>query len=135
MNFSKIITYCIYHFQGDILRAEGREEQEAIAAENERKRLEDEKRHKDAFVDTIKGVVLLKNLKTRKESEERKIEKLILSKESGALSLKQQYEKDISSLGDQIHHLGMVLNKMLVIVTIFCHKNFQQKFDISKLKI
>ena len=127
MNFSKIITYCIYHFQGDILRAEGREEQEAIAAENERKRLEDEKRHKDAFVDTIKGEVLLKNLKTRKESEERKIEKLILSKESGALSLKQQYENDISSLGDQIHHLGMVLNKMLII-TIFCHKNFQQTF-------
>ena len=94
-------------YQGDIIKAEGREEQDAIALEKERQRLADEKRHADAFVDTIKGSVLLKNLKKRNEQQERRIEKLILTSQSGAISLKKQYETDISSLGDQIHNLGL----------------------------
>ena len=38
--------------QGDILRAEGREEQEAIAMEKKRLKSAAEKLHRDAFVDT-----------------------------------------------------------------------------------
>ena len=57
---SEFSRYVQLHFQGDILRAEGREEQDAIMQEKERKRLADDKRHKDAFVDTVKGNVLLR---------------------------------------------------------------------------
>ena len=32
---------------------------------------------------------------------------MILTSQSGALSLKQQYEKDISDLGNEIHFLGL----------------------------
>ena len=45
--------------QGDILRAEGKEEQEGINLEKTRLRLAAEKRHRDAFVDTVKGDILL----------------------------------------------------------------------------
>ena len=55
-----VFAHNYIHFQGDILRAEGREEQDAIIQEKERKRLADDKRHKDAFVDTVKGNVLLR---------------------------------------------------------------------------
>ena len=57
-------------------------------------------------MDTVKGSVLLKNLKKRNEQQERRIEKLILTSQSGAISLKKKYETDISSIGDQIHNLG-----------------------------
>ena len=69
--------------------------------------LEAEKRHRDAFVETVKGTVLLDNLKNRNLGMEAQIEKLILSKNSGTESLKQQYEKDISELGETIHNLGL----------------------------
>ena len=46
-------------------------------------------------------------MKKRNEQQERRIEKLILTSQSGAISLKKQYETDISSLGDQIHNLGL----------------------------
>ena len=38
---------------------------------------------------------------------ERKINNYIVNKSSGGLSLKGQYEKDISELGDKIHILGL----------------------------
>ena len=96
-----------FTFQGDILRAEGREEQEAIALEKKRLQLAAEKRHRDAFVDTVKGDVLLQNLKNRNAKMEKIINEMILSKSSGALSLKEQFESDISALGEKIHELGL----------------------------
>ena len=69
--------------------------------------LEAEKRHRDAFVETVKGEVLLENLKKRNAGMEKQIENLILSKSSGTNSLKEQYEKDISDLGETIHNLGL----------------------------
>lgn len=89
------------------MRTEGREEQEAIALEKKRLLLAAEKRHRDAFVDTVKGDVLLENLKRRNAVMERKITALILNKSSGTVSLKEQYEADISQLGDKIHELGL----------------------------
>ena len=38
---------------------------------------------------------------------EKQIENLILSKSTGTSSLKEQYEKDISELGETIHNLGL----------------------------
>ena len=58
-------------------------------------------------MDTVKGSVLLRNLKKRNEQQEKRIEKLILTSQSGAISLKKQYETDISSIGEQIHNLGL----------------------------
>jgi len=69
--------------------------------------LDAEKRHRDAFVETIKGEVLLANLKSRNANMEKQIENLILSKSTGTSSLKEQYEKDISELGETIHNLGL----------------------------
>ena len=69
--------------------------------------LEAEKRHRDAFVETVKGEVLLANLKNRNSGMEKQIDSLILSKSSGTNSLKEQYEKDISELGETIHNLGL----------------------------
>ena len=66
-----------------------------------------EKRHRDAFVDTVKGDVLLRTLKKKNSDMERKINNYIVNKSSGGLSLKGQYEKDISELGDKIHILGL----------------------------
>lgn len=75
--------------------------------EKKRLLLAAEKRHRDAFVDTVKGDVLLRNLKKRNAAMERKITELILNKSSGTISLKEQYEADISQLGDKIHELGL----------------------------
>ena len=41
--------------------------------------LEAEKRHRDAFVETVKGEVLLANLKNRNSGMEKQIDSLILS--------------------------------------------------------
>ena len=41
------------------MRAEGREEQEAIAQENLRLKLEAERRHRDAFVETVQGKIMV----------------------------------------------------------------------------
>ena len=66
-----------------------------------------EKRHRDAFVDTVKGDVLLQNLKKRNDKMEKIINEMILNKSSGGLSLKEQFESDISALGEKIHELGL----------------------------
>ena len=56
---------------------------------------------------SIKGDVLLKNLKKRNAKMEEKINSLIINKNSGGISLKDQYETDISALGNKIHQLGL----------------------------
>lgn len=75
--------------------------------EKKRQELVSQKRFRDAFVETIKGRVLLTNLKWKNPKMEGNMEKLIMTPGSGALSLKQQYETEVSALGDNIHQLGL----------------------------
>ena len=58
-------------------------------------------------VKIVKGEVLLRNLKIRNARMETKINDMILNKNSGGLSLKEQFESDIASLGEKIHNLGL----------------------------
>ena len=67
-----MIFVFFFKLQGDILRAEGKEEQEGINSEKTRLRLAAEKRHRDAFVDTVKGDILLGKISERVSCEEYK---------------------------------------------------------------
>ena len=96
--------------QGDIFRAEGREEEERTARDKWQAKIESERRHKAAFVESIRGPVLLKNLLSgsRNQTAESELHARIFSGKNqgnGALSLREQFEIDIAELGDRVHQV------------------------------
>ena len=94
-------------YQGDVFKAEGKEEQERIKEEAKKQEAENELRHKAAFVESVRGEILIKNLTSKNQQAENELGKRLIKRESGAESLRSEYEAEMSRLGDEIHNLGL----------------------------
>ena len=94
-------------YQGDVFRAEGKEEQDRIREKAKRQEAESELRHKAAFVESVRGQILIKELTSKNQLAEHELGKRLIKKEPGADSLRAEYEAEMSRLGDEIHNLGL----------------------------
>ena len=94
-------------YQGDVFRAEGKEEQERIKEEAKKQEVENELRHKAAFVESVRGEILIKELTSKNQQAEHELGRRLIKKEAGAESLRTEYEAEMSRLGDEIHNLGL----------------------------
>lgn len=94
-------------YQGDVFKAEGKEEQERIKDEAKKLEAENELRHKAAFVESVRGEILIKELTSKNQQAEHELGRRLIKKESGAESLRAEYEAEMSRLGDEIHNLGL----------------------------
>ena len=57
-------------YQGDVFRAEGKEDQERIDREERQKIADSEREHKAAFVESVLGKVLIKQLSLKNHGAE-----------------------------------------------------------------
>ena len=94
-------------YQGDVFKAEGKEEQERIKDEAKRQEAESQLRHKAAFVESVRGQILIKELTSKNMGAEYELGRRLIKRESGAESLRAEYEAEMSRLGDEIHNLGL----------------------------